>query len=596
LSKRKKAQEKKSGNTMIEKNMINKNNNFENYWNMFIKALKESDIIYFKILLFVSPFFYGLFYDFTSALAGIVLSFYLIFLLIRRRQFSFSTELSSLLLLFVFFSYLIVSIWAIDHGMAFLGFLKFSPCIIFLLILMQLDKDEIHECFSVLPWSGIIMVIISAATIFIPDLSVYFYDARRLGGFFQYANTFALFLLIGVIITAYQKESTPTQIFKLVVLIIGILLTGSRISFVIMFGLLLYFAISFKNLRKRIGIITGSLFLLVIIFVLATGNIGNIGRITTVFSESSTFIGRLLYDIDALKLLLQKPFGVGYMGYYYLQPLIQSGVYAIRFVHNEFLQIALDAGILSLLAFCFVSFKSLFSKKTESMEKIILGTILLHAFFEFDFQYLIILFILLMTLDFGESKIFQNESFIQSAKIGLMILAIIYGYVSLGLFLGHLGNNETSLKMIPFNTEIKIQILSKAQSPDEIQYWSDAVLSANKNIALAYEGKAVVASQENDYEVMVSNMQKVVTISKYDLKKYEEYLIVLEKAMNYYNEQGDRENLLKYANLALAIPEQLNKVTAETHPLAYMIDDQPKLQLSQEAQNYLSALKKALSN
>ena len=442
------------------------------------------------------------------------------------------------------------------------------------------------------------MVLVTALSWFFPELAVNFYDAGRLGGFFQYANTFALFLLIAIVVVFYHPahhSSRRHQFFKLTVLIAGLLLSGSRITFLMLVGLLLFRMFQFKAERKSIAVISGSLLLIIAATVLITGNLDSIGRMTTVFTASSTLWGRLLYDLDALRMLILHPFGIGYLGFYYLQDQLQTGVYAVRFVHNEFLQLALDAGILAALCFCFVCLKSLFSKKTENFERIILAIILFHACFDFDFQYLIILFILLMTLDLGESGIFTAQSQLLATQTGLIILSLFYGYASLGLYLGHQGNYQASLRCIPFNTELKIRSLSIAQTPDEISYWADAVLSANQTVALAYEGKAVVAGQTGNYQEMVANMQLVILNSKYKIDKYEAYLMVLEKAMQHYNALEDRENLLKYADLALAIPDQLDQVAATTSPLAYRIDDQPVLELSPESQNSLVKLKSLIN-
>ena len=101
-----------------------------------------------------------------------------------------------LLLIFVFLSYLLVLPWSVDWGIGLIGFMKFSTVILFILVLMQFNRTEVVDCFKVIPWSGCAMVILTGMTYFIPDLAGYFIDAGRLGGFFQYANTFALAYLI----------------------------------------------------------------------------------------------------------------------------------------------------------------------------------------------------------------------------------------------------------------------------------------------------------------------------------------------------------------------------------------------------------------
>ena len=48
-------------------------------------------------------------------------------------------------------------------------------------------------------------------------------------------------------------------------------------------------------------------------------------------------------------MLLKRPAGLGYMGYYFLQPSVQSAAYTTKFVHNDFLQIGLDGGMIAMI-------------------------------------------------------------------------------------------------------------------------------------------------------------------------------------------------------------------------------------------------------
>ena len=48
-------------------------------------------------------------------------------------------------------------------------------------------------------------------------------------------------------------------------------------------------------------------------------------RLRAITLTSSSFNGRLLYDLDGLQMLLRHPLGVGRGGYLYIQPLEQTG-------------------------------------------------------------------------------------------------------------------------------------------------------------------------------------------------------------------------------------------------------------------------------
>ena len=89
--------------------------------------------------------------------------------------------------------YLLTPFWAVDSGMALLGFFKFLPAALFWLLLMQLGPEVRERLFLTIPVSGITMTLLSYPTRWIPALTPYFYASGRLGGFFQYSNSFALF-------------------------------------------------------------------------------------------------------------------------------------------------------------------------------------------------------------------------------------------------------------------------------------------------------------------------------------------------------------------------------------------------------------------
>ncbi|MBC3805056.1 hypothetical protein GH808_11505 [Acetobacterium fimetarium] len=554
----------------------------------------SNEVRIFKWMLFAFPFLFGLFFEFTVAFAGIILVVFLLYLIKKNGQIRLACNLYSLLLIFVFLSYLLVLPWSVDWGIGLIGFMKFSTVILFILVLMQFERAEIADCFNVIPWSGCAMVILTGMTYFIPDLAGCFIDAGRLGGFFQYANTFALFLLIGVIVLAESNLINSLEISKMAVLTGGMLLTGSRITLIMLLGVLIYYAVFSKKMRKTVIIIGATALAVIAGFFLLSGSLSTITRITTIFSDSSTLLGRLLYARDAWFMLLKHPMGTGYMGYYYLQPQFQTGVYTTRFVHQEFLQMGLDAGIPAMMAFLFVCIRSLFSKSRSKMEKLILTVVLLHACLDFDFQYLVILYILMMTLDFGKSKGYAAGSALTAAKVSLIALGVIYLYFFAALLTERLGDRENALKMLPFNTEIKIYALSQAQTAEAFEYWSDQVLAQNKTIALAYEGRAAVAVSRNDFDAMAENMDKVLQNDPYQLEKYQEYLKALETAMNYYNNQGDTKKLEKFARIAVSIPERLDAVKNRTSKLANQIEEKPELELTQNEQVYLLNLKKVI--
>lgn len=557
---------------------------------------EQDELKILKSILFILPFFYGLFYEFTACLAGVVLLLFLILLILNRKTFYFCKTWALGLLMFFCLCYLLTCIWAVDRGMALIGFIKISPCMIMQVIFMQFNREEIRSCFDIIPRAGVVMVTFSLLGYVITPLQQWFIDGGRLGSFFQYANTFALFLLMGIVIMGFKNNRNPRNLIMMAILILGVFLTGSRTGFIILVALLILLAIKFKNIRIPILCFGGFAIVSILLYVYVSNDAGGIGRFTKLFTQSSELWGRFLYWKDAIGVLIKNPFGLGNLGYFYLQPQIQTGVYTTRYVHNMLLQIGLDAGIVALAIFIYLMVRTFISKQRNFLEKTLLAIIVVHSLIDFDLEYLYIWVLLLMFMDIGEATVFSSDSKLKvRSTVGCSILIIGYLYFTFGFYLGHMGSYDIALKMIPFDTDLKTNAILTAESEDEIIDWSKNILESNDSIALAYEGMVLEAQQNHDYKEMVTYKQASIKRAKYDKKRYEEYLKILEETMNYYNKQGDIEQVRYYANMAMDIPNMLNKVASETDTIAYYIKDKPELNLSETAYRYLVQLEKVLN-
>ena len=148
-----------------------------------------------KIFLFLTPFFTGLYYEQLSCAAAIVL---LVFLLYDRKingQLILPDTQLLLLTSSVSLLYGLSSLWAIDSGMALVGFSKFLVLPLFAFALAQQTDVEKQSLYSVLPLCGACMTAGCIVLSMIPALKDQFFVNSRLAGFFQYPNTYAIFLL-----------------------------------------------------------------------------------------------------------------------------------------------------------------------------------------------------------------------------------------------------------------------------------------------------------------------------------------------------------------------------------------------------------------
>ncbi len=274
------------------------------------------------------PFLLGTFYDFSVLFVTAIFSIVLLIILIKNRKLQININNRFILSISLIFFSLLTIIWGIDKNNAFVGTLRYISVFIFVVLLMQLSKKSKDNIIDIIPYSGIIMLIISVIMGFFPNLKEIVYsESNRITGFFQYSNTFALYLLIGFIIITnkntyinkagkinnstnslinkvdnvkitYEEKSKRTYINEnmlsiiiSIILLIGIIMTGSRTTFIITTIYIIYISFRKENKnRKLLGITYFIIISIIGVYVLITKNLDTIGRIFTVSLNSSTLL------------------------------------------------------------------------------------------------------------------------------------------------------------------------------------------------------------------------------------------------------------------------------------------------------------------
>ena len=567
---------------------------------LLYKKAENIDILLIKIFLCLTPFLFGLYYEFSSYFAQIFILVILLIKLLKQKKFKVYLNFASMALAIISVGYLFTCIYAVDKGMAILGFLKFTIPLTFGLLLMQYKQEEVKDMMTLVPISGVIMVIVSMIFKYIPFLpNVFYLQNGRMMGFFQYANTFALFLLIGIIYIGYSKQPKWKIIIYNIGLLFGILISGCRTVQIL--TLLNYIIMIIKQKELRMYFIA-----LVIIaiagtigYVLITGNLNTVGRYLTTSTSSRSLQERLLYYKDAIPLILRHPFGLGYMGYSYIQSQIQTGIYQAAYVHNDFLQFALDIGIIPLVVLIIALIKNLFSKNKELSFRLILLTIALHMLIDFDLQFMIIFLILVMTLNLWDNKEYEYET----NKIALIsidtLLIIIYLYFGIVTLLNYFEKDEIATKMYPIYTEANIAIANNYMQNEDINSAYKIALNiqkTNKELGMIYNIKAYYYYINKDWKSMVQNKKKYLEFNKYNLKEYDEYVLMLSEAIEYYAQNEEMEKAMEYIKQVAEVPSIIEHVKSSTSSISYNLKDIPTFELSENVQKYILTMKGVLEN
>lgn len=532
------------------------------------------------LLFVVCPFFFGMYYEFCGAVVAAAIAVVLLWRLTQTGSLKFEWSIGTVLCVLFLMGYIITIPYAVDSGMAFLGVFRILWILLFLLGYKQLKAPEKEKIFHTIPLTGFLMCMVGFAAYFIPVLKKYMYANNRLGGGFQYPNTFALFLLTGIILLCSKKQLKKVEYLFIAALLAGICLSGSRTVFVL--TVLTFFILIIKNRNLKLLFGIGVLISALSIFVLVTGDVSNIGRIATFSFMDSTLVGRALYAKDALPLLLHHPFGMGHLGYYYMENGIQTGVYSIKYVHNDWLQLGLDIGWVPMLLYGAAVIKTLLSKTVTGTNKMILAVIFLHGLLDFDLSYSIMLCIVFMIMEEAEWKHFKylrEARYLikpQCAVISLVFGMVVCIYISIPLLYYYNNNMEMAEKYYPWYTEAKLSLLSESEDIDEVEQLAEEILNGNDTCTLAYYAKAMAAYCEDDYEKVILYQREAIARDYFNYDVYLNFAYMLYDGVLYY-ENTDEKMYETCRKELLKIPDYLEDAEGKLSRLGSMIDDQPEL-------------------
>ncbi|TMV47314.1 O-antigen ligase family protein [Paenibacillus mesophilus] len=246
----------------------------------------------------------------------------------------------------------------------------------------------------------------------------------RLESTIEYANALAIFLLIALlaaVIRFVQSGKNPTLIAS-AILAAGLLLTMSRSVWVLWVGAMIACVFMFREVRKPVvwtRLLLGHAGGFLIAALVRRDPLFFWQRVKSIQPETSELQIRLVYWKDSLSLLSDHWLGgAGGGGWSMLQPLYRSKDYFVRYVHNHFLQISLDIGMIGLVLFL-VLVIAFYAKCWELLSSwkmnadrvrivksavLFVTVLLLHAGFDFDFSFPLLfgLLVCLMAVPFNQ--------------------------------------------------------------------------------------------------------------------------------------------------------------------------------------------------
>ena len=531
------------------------------------KALRQPEADPLECLLLGSPFLVGLFFPWGSALAVLFLTVLLAAELKKGKILIAKGPLLPACCSLVLFL-LGGCLWGTDRGMALLGVLQFLPLPLFVLALEQREPAARLQLTAHMPAAAAVMVLLSLLLSRVPAWKDWFLVNGRLAGFFQYPNSFALYLLTALIVLLHfgpypQKEKALLS----VILCGGIILSGSRTAGALLISVMIISGCRAETRRSRRNCLLAAL------LISAMG-------LYLVFAGSrslSTFYGRLLYARDALPVILHHPLGLGYNGFYWLQGSFQTGVYSVRHVHNEFLQLLLDAGWFPAALFLWALIRSFRAKDGHFGRKLMMAVICLHSLFDFDMQFTALAFLLLTAADTEPGVPYRVTG---RLSVGIAALTILFSlWLGTASFLLYTKRPQAALKLYPAYTAALLDLLPETEN-NRAEAAADRILRLNSSAAPAWDVKARAAFQRQADEEALAAKEEALRLSPYNLREYQEYLALLDRIRLRRLSRGDAAGAARCRAKAEEVPALIKSAEERISSLGRRIQDQPNLDIS----------------
>ncbi|MCT4545153.1 MAG: O-antigen ligase family protein [Vallitalea sp.] len=559
--------------------------------------LKKIDLIIIGFII-ICPFFKGLYFYHTIYFFGAIILFITMMYIKNNKVFLIEKSINHYCILIGVVLYFITIFYAIDKGMAFMGFFKVLVAYLFYLMIMQsqINKKIYMKSISV---SGIIISFISILSFFIPSLSKEFLQKGRLGSFFQYPNTFALFLIVCIIfIIGQEKNKYYYNILGISFMWACILLTFSRSMYIISLGTIItciiYNKKKFKSILMAFGIGTGIWY-----FIMTSSSLSNVfNRIQETSTKTSEWLTRLLYYKDSFTIMKHYPFGTGHLGYYYIQRIYQTGAtYYVKYIHSNVLQIVMDIGIIGFLLVVIFFINNTFSKNLSFYEKLAVVVIFGHGAIDFDWQFLVVGFLIILIINKDNAKMKTlNIPRKLIFFVGLIIISI-YGYMGVGSYYAYIEDYEKSLSLYPYNTEAKIKLVKKYKDEDKDRAYTlaEEIISRNKFATYAFITKRDIDYENKNFMEAYKSAKRIIYLNPLNINHVEIYAsIVLERAKKYIEEK-DIQSAIKELEKILAIPYYMDGL-AKDRLTDYNVKHIPRLFMTEKLIDIYEEADKLLEN
>ncbi|MRN51648.1 O-antigen ligase family protein [Paenibacillus monticola] len=352
------------------------------------KPIEEMSFCILLVYIFAGALGAGYFYTRSFLALDALLYTAVLITILRSGQLTLLRVHAFLLLLIVLYWFSVAV--AVDHEQALLEAARISSLLPLSLLFAGLSQERRDRIWSAWAWSGALLTLWG--------LAFGLFREGRLESTFGYANVFALLTAAGLVASwrSYKRSGDKRYWMLCAIQLVGLLLSGSRaVLILVVVGVIIHVFMNRQDKKTRL---MGSVLLAALLVVVIAEVITNGGRtFREIAWNAPEFALRRIYWVDAFHLWQEHwLLGVGGGGWAVLYPSV-----FVRYVHQQYLQIALDTGVFGALAFIGMIVVSILGGLRKGSRDAVLAVVLfcVHLAFDIDLAYPLVfgLFVMLLT-------------------------------------------------------------------------------------------------------------------------------------------------------------------------------------------------------
>lgn len=252
----------------------------------------------------------------------------------------------------------------------------------------------------------------------------------------------------------------------------------------------------------------------------------------------------------------------------------------------------LDIGILPAFVIYGAFTRSLLSKSISARDRMILLVMTVHSLFDFDFQFLVMCFVLLLFLEQKNIREIQVCALEKgAAAIICLLVCVLCIPTGISDFLYIHNEPQRAVQFYDGNTLAATELLVQTSDIGEMERLADKILKNNTHVSAAYSAKAYAEFSRGNIETFVEYELTAIRLAPYWYEEYINYLERLILCAESCLQENDIEEAIFCVERAEEIPEMLEEVRERTSRLGWETKYRPKVILSDDALTLLKELR-----